>query len=138
MNQIIMPKSLWSLPQLRWPAFFDDEEWPLSTFFQDGLTVSEDEKNIYVEASVPGVDPKVVDVTFDKGILWVRGEKKEEEKDKKYYRKATHSFSYRTTLPVEVERGKMPEAECKNGVITVIFKKVSATQPKKITVKSPV
>lgn len=136
MIQTLVPKSIWQTPIARWPSFFEDQEWTLPTLFQDGLTLSEDDKNIFVEAAVPGVDPKNVEVTFDKGILWIRGETKEEEKKRTFYRKASRSFSYRTTLPGAVEKDTEPEAQCKNGVIHVAFKKIPTAQPKRIKVKA--
>ena len=136
MIQTFISKPFWQTPLARWPSFFEDQDWTLPTLFQDGLTLSEDEKNIYVEAAVPGVDSKNIEVTFDKGILWIRGEAKEEEKKRTFYRKASRSFSYRTTLPGAVEKGTEPEAESKNGVIQVTFKKVPTAEPKKIKIKA--
>lgn len=122
----------------RFPTLFEelDEDLLPSTTTISGLSISEDDKNVYVEAAVPGIDPKNVDVTFNKGILTITGEKTEEEKKKKYYRKASSSFSYRVLVPGEVDQNKEPKAEAKNGVMTVAFAKVPESQPKKIAVKT--
>lgn len=101
----------------------------------NGLSVSEDDKNVYVEAAVPGVDPKDVDVTFDKGAVTIRAEKKEEEKGKKFQRKATSSFYYRVA-PADVDAKATPTAVCKNGVMKVTFTKTPSAKPKKIAVKT--
>lgn len=132
MNYLV-PKSLW-----RFPSIFEDLEEDLlpSTTTISGLSISEDEKNVYVEAAVPGLDPKDIEVTFDKGILSISGEKIEEEKEKKFYRKATSSFSYRALVPGEVDLAKEPRAEAKNGVMRVTFKKIPESAPKKIAVKA--
>jgi len=45
--------------------------------------------------------------------------KEEETKEKKYYRKATSSFSYRVAVPGEIDQNKEPYASCRNGVMTV-------------------
>jgi HSP20 family protein len=102
------------------------------------LSLSEDDKHIYVQAQVPGVDPKNIDVTYHDGYLWIRGEAKESEEDKKrkYYRHATSSFSYRVAIPSEVDMKTEPEATYKHGVMTVTFAKSPKAQPKKITVKA--
>jgi len=101
-----------------------------------GLSVSEDDKHLYVEASVPGVDPDRIEVSYDKGILWIRGQQEQEKKqDRKYYRKASSSFSYRMAIPVNVDVDKDPEATYKNGIMQVTFNKVPEPQPKKIAVK---
>jgi len=82
----------WRFPSLRLPSMWhDDEDWNAVSNAHTGLSISEDEKNVYVSAALPGVDPKDVEVTFDKGFVWVKGEGKEEEKGKKYYRKAVLS-----------------------------------------------
>ncbi len=101
-----------------------------------GLSISEDTDHVYIEAAVPGVDPKTVDVTVHKGMLWIKGEVKEEEKKKKYYRKATSSFSYRIALPEGIDTTKEPEAVGNNGVMVVTFIKSPNTQPKQIAVKA--
>lgn len=115
----------------------DDEDWQLlSTASHSGLSIAEDDKHIYVEAAVPGIKPEDVEVTFDKGILYIRGEAKEEELDKKkkYYRKATSSFSYRAAVPGEIDPNTEPVAECTNGVMKITFAKSLQMQPKRIQV----
>lgn len=131
----IVPNSFWSFPSFRFPTVWD-EELSLSDKDTGGLSVSEDDKTISVEAHLPGVDPKDIEVTFDKGVLWVKGEAKEEEKGKKYYRKSAKSFSYRVAVPGNIDPKNEPKAVGKNGVMKVTFQKVEAAEPKKIAVKS--
>jgi len=121
---------------------FDEDRW-LNLFndsgsnWSSGLSVSEDDKHVYVEAAVPGIDPDKVEVTYDKGVLWIRGEQEQskQDKDRKFYRRASSSFSYRMAVPGEIDMSKEPQATCKNGVMKVTFDKVPEAQPKKITVK---
>lgn len=129
----IVPGAFWRGTSL--PSFWDDEDWNLPTNQPGGLTISEDEKRVYVEAAVPGVDPKNVEITFDKGVVWIKGEIKEVEEKKKYYRKATSSFSYRVAVPGDIDLKVEPEATMKNGIMTVAFTKSAVAQPKKIQVK---
>jgi HSP20 family protein len=130
----LIPRSFFG--QSRLGNFLEDDDWT-SFLPSSGLTVSEDEKNIYVEAAVPGLNPDQVEVTFDKGILWIRGSQEAEEKaeSKKYYRKASSSFSYRVAVPGEVDESQEPQATCKNGIMKVAFAKKPEVQPKKINVK---
>ncbi len=132
----LIPKSVFSMPASK---FFDwDEDDMLPTNVGSGnISISEDDKKVYVQASLPGVDPKDIEMTFDKGVLWIKGEKQETEEDKKkkFYRKSSSSFSYRISVPGELDLGKDPEAESKDGVMTVTFYKHPKAQPKKITVK---
>lgn len=133
----IIPRSLWSMPS-RLPSLLDeDDDW--ATFLpSSGLTVSEDEKNVFVEASMPGLSADKIEVTFEKGVLWVRGsvEESEEDKKKKFYRKASSSFSYRIAVPGNIDEGSEPEAVYKNGVMKVTFHKIAQVEPKKIAVKA--
>jgi HSP20 family molecular chaperone IbpA len=50
-----------------------------------------------------------VEVTYEKDVLWIKAEKKEEEKrpDKKFYRRALQSYSYRIALPASVDEKKI-------------------------------
>ena len=131
----LVPSRFWSFPT-RW-FDMDEDEMSLTATSPSGLSISEDDKNVYVEAALPGLKSEEVEVTFDKGVLWIKGESKQEEKEeKKYYRKATRSFSYRVAVPGEVDMNKEPEATMENGVMTVAFPKHPKSQPKKISVKS--
>lgn len=138
MTNSLIPTRLLSFPSLSLPNFWDeDEEWLNYPSTQSGLSVYEDENSVFVEAAVPGIDPKNVDVTFQDGYVWVRGETKEDEgdKEKKYYRKASRSFSYRVAVPGDVDSAKDPVATYKHGVMKIAFAKSPKAQPKKIQVK---
>ena len=132
----LLPKSFWAFPSIR--PWFDDDDW-LTTLpsSPSGLSISEDDDHLYVEAQLPGLKTDDIDVTFHKGELWIKGGKKEEEKDKKrkYYRMASSDFSYRIMVPGEIDESKEPDAKYENGVMTVTFRKSARSEPKKITVK---
>src|SRR3989338_2377241 len=133
----LIPRNFWTFPTLRMPSVMEDllEETRLDTI-PSGLSVSEDNKNFYIDAALPGIDPKKIEVTFDNGILHVSVEAKEEEKEKKYYRKATSSFSYRVSVPTDVNPKTTPEATYKDGMMHIVFKKTAPSKPKKIEVKT--
>jgi HSP20 family protein len=133
----LIPGSVWNWPTFRFPAVFDEDEDSLTTVSQSGISISEDDLHVYVTAALPGVKEEAIDMTFNKGILWVKGETKEEEsaKNRKYYRKAVSSYSYRIAVPGELDTSKEPEAAFTNGVLTVQFFKSPSIQPKKITFK---
>lgn len=133
----LIPRSFWRFPRV--PSLWDeDEDMWLTTTTPSGLSISEDDKHVYVEAAVAGLDPKDVEVTFDKGVLWIKGEAKEEEEDKKkkYYRRSMQSYSYRVMVPGVLDSDVEPDVTCKNGAVNVAFTKAPKTQPKKLTVKS--
>ncbi len=135
----LVPSRLLSFPSLQLPSIWnDDDNWLTNPSSPSGLSVSEDEKKIYIEASLPGIDPKNIEITFQDGYLWIRGETKEEDKDKgkKYYRQASKSFSYRVAVPGDIDNSIDPTATYKHGVMTVAFMKSPKSQPKKIQIQA--
>ena len=137
MSLEIIPRNFLSFPSFSMPSFWDDDDFTLTAPSQTGLSIYEDGNKVYVEAAVPGIDPKNVEVTVQNDYLWIRAEEKSEKKDdsKKYYKKATSMFSYRIAVPGNVDTNIEPVASCKNGVMTVEFTKSVKAQPKKIQVK---
>ncbi len=131
----LVPSTFFRFPISRIASVWDDEEDTLPAT-NGSVTISEDDKNVYVQAALPGVDPSDVEITFDRGIVWIKGETNDEDKGKKYYRKATSSFSYRVAVPGEIDTTVEPEATSKHGVMTVSFAKSPKSQPKKISVKT--
>ncbi len=127
--------------QLLAPLFEREDEWliPKLSFTQDqGLTVAEDANHVTVEASLPGLDSENIEVTYQKGILWIKGSKAEEkgDKEKKYYHKASSSFSYSVRIPGRINETKEPQATFKNGVMKVVFTKAESETPRRITVNA--
>lgn len=134
----LIPRKLFSFAN--WPtlsSLWDDEDWVGMTSTQSGLSIYEDDKNVYVEAAVPGVDPADIEATYQDGYVWIHAKAKEEEKDKnrKFYCQATRSYSYRVAVPGDVDPQIEPKASYKHGIMKVIFAKSEASKPKKITVK---
>lgn len=118
-------------------GFWDEEHWDLGATYPSGLSVYEKGDEVIVEASLPGISFEEIEVTYEKNILVIEGHKKKEteEKDKKYYRKASSSFSYRLMVPGNVDHEAEPDAVFANGVLKVIFKKRRGEGPKKIKVE---
>lgn len=129
----IVPKSFLSFPK----SLLSDDDFFAPSVTGSDISVSEDEKSVYIEANMPGLDADDIEVTYHKGQLWLRGDKKaeEENKKKKYYRMSSSSFSYRLAVPGDIDEKSEPDAEYKNGVMKVTFKKLAEAQPKKISVK---
>ncbi len=90
-----------------------------------------------LEASVPGFRPEDVEVTFDNGVLTVRGERREESerKEGEYVRRERRAASvYRqVSLPSEVEPERI-SAGFEHGVLTVTVPRTPRAQPKRIPV----
>lgn len=124
---------------LGWLSEYNDADWfpKMHPQQESNLSLYEDQHTICVEAALPGLNSEDIDVTYEKGVLWIKGEKKEleEDKKKKFYRKATTEFSYHIHIPGEIDESKEIEATFKNGVMKVVFKKQEKSEPKKISVK---
>lgn len=102
--------------------FFDEEEWPQLTM-TEGLNVYEEDNNVVVEASVPGIPEDKLEITYEDGVLHVSGRSEESEEEKKR-NKIVHkmqrvtSFNYTTYLPRPIDESKV-DATVKNGVLTI-------------------
>jgi len=128
-------------PLLNWsPLLWDEENLPN---FQSNtgmnVFVDENETEVTVEASVPGLDQKDIKVTYQDGMLHIYGEdsKTEEEKRKgKVVKKwdMTTAVDYVTTLPRPID-SKSIDAKIKNGIITVTAKIAEEAKPREIEVK---
>jgi len=121
---------------MRWPSIWDDEELS-STVADTNLDIYETGNEVVVRANVAGIALDKIDITFEKGILWIRGEEETEQKEgKKYYRKATRSYSYKIGVPGNLDQKSEPKAVMENGVVCITFNKAEETKPKKITISS--
>lgn len=127
----LIPKSFWSFPSL-----VDEEDWGYMSNLPSGLSLSEDEKHVYAQAAVPGIEPKDVDITFEKGIVKISAySKKEETEGRKFWKRSQSEFSYQFSVPADVDLNKDPEAVVKDGVVSLTFAKSPKSQPRKIAIK---
>lgn len=92
-----------------------------------------------LRADVPGVDPAGIDVSIDKDILSISGERSAvagADDAKTRLERATGRFSRRFTLPVAVVDAQGVEARCNHGVLEVVIPKSQAVRARRITVKA--
>lgn len=103
------------------------------------VDIRETDKNIFVQAEIPGIAKKDVKVTVnDDNILVIRGEKKEEEKKEedtmirmeRQYGSFTRSF----VLPENVKKDNI-KAKFNDGVLNIELVKTEPSKPKEIEVK---
>ncbi|MBF5059213.1 Hsp20 family protein [Candidatus Neptunochlamydia vexilliferae] len=88
---------------------------------EPGLSVYEEGKSFVVEAALPGISADAIEVTQADTYLLIEGERKEEEKERKYYRRATEDFSYRVPLSKKVDMDEEPEVTFEEGMMRIIF-----------------
>jgi HSP20 family protein len=109
--------------------------------FSPSVNISEDDSSYHVEAELPGLAEKDVEVSLANDILTIKGEKKDEkeEKSKHYVRRERvyGSFERQFTLPAEVDAEKI-DAQFKNGILTVELpkSKKAKEEVRKIAIKA--
>jgi len=105
--------------------------------FMPAVDVYQDENNVYIEASLPGVESDKVNVVIENDTLIVEGsnEKKSEVDEKNYYRKevSAGSFHRSISLPSNVD-GDKAQADYENGILKIVVPKKEEVTPKKIKV----
>jgi HSP20 family protein len=102
------------------------------------VDVAETDKAFSIKAEIPEVKKEDVKVTLDKGVLTIRGERKQEkeEKDKKYHKIECYygSFSRSFTLPDNIDETKI-EATFKDGMLKLMIPKTKDVKSKEIEVQ---
>lgn len=102
------------------------------------INVINGENKITVEAELPGVNSKDIDISLSGRRLFIKAERIDEKKEEKrdFHRMEISYGSYWRSidLPADVEQSTV-DAKYKNGVLKVELKKTKASQTKKIEIK---
>ena len=103
------------------------------------VDVIEQADSFVVRADLPGVEPKDIQITADKGVLTVTGERKFERTDTQKaasrLERVEGRFLRRFTLPENVKTDDI-HARQLNGVLEVTIPKVAAPQPRRVSVET--
>jgi HSP20 family protein len=118
-------------------SFGRDIGWPTgdnrSAAMTPSIDVSETESEIKIDADLPGVDEKDVDVVISDNVLTIKGEKKAEREEKRkdfhLVERSYGSFSRSLTLPFAVDPNKA-KATFKNGVLSISLPKPAEVKAK--------
>lgn len=98
------------------------------------VNIIDRDKEVVVEAEIPGLDKEDVSVSVSHNCLIIKGNKKEQTSDKKdnYLRRELKHSSFSRCVGELGENinKKDISAEFKNGILTITLKKIEAT-PKK-------
>jgi HSP20 family protein len=111
-------------------SFGRDLVWPggesRGAAMAPSIDVSETEGELRIEADLPGVEEKDVDVSISDNVLTIKGEKKAEKEEKKkdfhLVERSYGSFSRSLTLPFAADPSKA-KATFKNGVLSISLPK---------------
>jgi HSP20 family protein len=121
--------------------FFESPEWAAPRNWGLALDVSENDDEFAVKASLPGVKPDDIEITYDKDTLTIKGEVKEEkeekDEDRRYYMRERRygSFSRSISLPSTIKSDAI-DATYEAGVLTLHLPKAEEAKAKRIQVKS--
>jgi HSP20 family protein len=102
------------------------------------VDILETDNELVLNADLPGVEVKDVDINIENGTLTLKGERKfeREEKNKGFHRmeRSYGSFVRYFTLPDTVDAEHV-HAEYNNGVLTVTLPKKEIAKPRSIKVQ---
>ena len=107
--------------------------------FRPKVNTRETEDAYHIEAELPGVKKKDVDISVDGNVLTISGERnvRDEVKDEDYHKVESRYglFSRAFTLPEKVDISNI-EAEFVNGILEIAIPKLKVdTSSKKIEIK---
>ena len=133
-------------PWTRQSRIDGDIKQAFNRFFADGDTttgwsprvdVREEENRYVILADVPGIDPKEIEISMDKGVLTIKGERKAENvsENAKVTRveRSSGGFKRSFTLPDSVDAEAITAAG-KHGVLEISIPKKAQAAPRKIEI----
>lgn len=100
----------------------------LQADFFPRLDISESEKEFTINAELPGMDEKDIQISLEKDSLILSGEKKSEseEKEKTFHRIERSYGSFQRVIPFDTELDEdNASATFKNGVLTITLPKAA-------------
>jgi HSP20 family protein len=102
------------------------------------VDIKEEPDRFVIYADIPGVDPDKIEVTMERGMLSIKGERSTEKKEEKegYTRveRARGTFYRRFSLPDTADPEGI-QAKGNNGVLEVVIPKKPAQQARRIEVQ---
>lgn len=121
--------------------FFQNEESDGSSVvtsqWAPRVDIKEEEQRFVIFADVPGVDPASIEVSMEKGILTIKGERtvENQEQNGRFTRveRAHGSFHRRFALPDSADADGI-SASGKHGVLEIVIPKKAEKAPRRITI----
>jgi len=98
------------------------------------INVHQSDKDLLIEAALPGVQPEDIDVSCNEGLLTIRAHSEIEERE--YFHQEMHSIEYlrQVMLPVEC-RFDEAEASFEHGMLRIQIPKQRPHTPEKIHIQ---
>jgi HSP20 family protein len=105
--------------------------------FAPPVDIYEDDHQVTIQAELPGVEEKDLNITVENNVLTITGERKlENEENKENFHRIERSYGRFTrsfTLPSTLDTENI-NAEFNNGVLKIVLNKSEAAKPKQIKV----
>lgn len=98
------------------------------------LAAWEDEHQFFVEVDLPGLRPENVDVTIEKGKLFIRGERAPAGSAARHDERVYGRFERIVALADTIDPSRI-EASLRDGVLRLTLNKRPEVLPQKVTVK---
>jgi HSP20 family protein len=116
--------------------FWGGQQWGESMF---PLDVVETDEGYTVKASLPGLKPEDLDITFNNNVLTIKGEVKQDQEvdQSRYYLQERRygQFQRSLTLPGKFDADEI-KANYEAGVLTLFLPKSEEVRPKRIQIQS--
>jgi HSP20 family protein len=121
------------------PATPGDETQQAVVDWVPPVDIREEDKQFVIHTDLPGVDPKHIDVTLEKGVLTIRGRRDLATRDEKNgfrrVERISGEFFRRFTLP-DTADSQSVKARFTNGVLEVAIPKQAQVLPRRISVEA--
>ena len=119
--------------------FFGDNDQPSQPASQwaPRVDIKEEDRRFVILADIPGVDPAAIEISADKNVLTIKGERKSEAgEDGKVKRveRAHGAFLRSFTLPDNADVDAI-SASGRHGVLEITIPKKAEAAPRKIEIK---
>jgi len=101
------------------------------------INLREDANNVYVEALLPGVDARALEMTVLRNTLTLAGERKNGVENVSWHRRerGVGRFLRTIDMPVDIDIEGV-KADYRDGELTVTMPKAEAARPKRIEIKA--
>jgi HSP20 family protein len=103
------------------------------------VDLREEDTQFVIHADLPGVEPKNIDVTLEKGVLTIRGRRDLENRDEQHgfrrVERTSGAFYRRFSLP-DTADSQAVKARFTNGVLEVAIPKQQQVLPRRINVEA--
>lgn len=132
-----LPGDFKQLLEKFWNVNEDDQSNVVTSQWTPRVDVKEEAQRFLIQCDIPGVDPNDIEISMDKGVLTIKGERKSESvtQGEKYTRveRAHGSFHRRFGLPDSADAERI-SASGKHGVLEIAIPKKPEQTPRRIQI----